>query len=185
MRQGITQACASCHVPAPAAGTLEGRLRLAGHQVTPARRAVLGAVAAQTRPFTAGDLCAAVGAAAPSVGRATVFRTLDLLVDEGLLDRLYSLGPHVSYVPRDPSPPGPPAAGASGASGAEGGATSGRPPAGHALYLVCATCHGAREIADAGLAAALLAAAARHAWPAEGALVEILGRCPACPHLDR
>jgi Fur family transcriptional regulator, ferric uptake regulator len=184
MRQGITQACASCHVPTPAAGTLEGRLRLAGHQVTPARRAVLGAVAAQTRPFTAGDLCAAVGAMAPSVGRATVFRTLDLLVDEGLLDRLYSLGPHVSYVPRDPSPPGAPGAPAGGATGA-GGTAPGRTPAGQALYLVCATCHGAREIADAGLAAALRAAAARHAWPAEGALVEILGRCPACPHFDR
>jgi Fur family transcriptional regulator, ferric uptake regulator len=154
--------CPRCRVPAPSAGSLVRRLRLAGYQVTPPRAAVLAAVAAQSRPFTAGDLCAAVAAGAPAVGRATVFRTLELLVTAGLLDRLYSLGPHVSYVVRGPA----------------------RPPAGRperVLYLVCAACNGAQEITDAGLTAALRDAAARHAWPTEGALVEIMGRCPACP----
>jgi Fur family ferric uptake transcriptional regulator len=154
--------CARCRVPVPSAGSLARRLRLAGHQVTPPRAAVLAAVAAQARPFTAGDLCAAVAAGSPSVGRATVFRTLELLVTAGVLDRLYSLGPHVSYVVRTPAPQ-----------------TERRPE--RVLYLVCAACNGAQEIADAGLTAALRDAAARHAWPAEGALVEIMGRCPACP----
>jgi Fur family transcriptional regulator, ferric uptake regulator len=158
--------CARCRVPVPSAGILARRLRLAGHQVTPPRAAVLAAVAAQTRPFTAGDLCAAVAAESPSVGRATVFRTLELLVTAGVLDRLYSLGPHVSYVVRAPAYQTEPQ-------------TERRPE--RVLYLVCAACNGAQEIADAGLTAALRDAAARHAWPAEGALVEIMGRCPACP----
>jgi Fe2+ or Zn2+ uptake regulation protein len=155
MRQGISHDCARCRAPATGAVALARHLRLAGHQVTAARTAVLAAVAAQVRPFTAGDLCAAVAAAAPSVGRATVFRTLELLVAEGLLDRLYSLGPHVSYVARDPA-----LGGRTGRAG-PGSATDAR--AERVLYLVCATCHGAREIADDGLAAALRDAAARGA----------------------
>jgi Fe2+ or Zn2+ uptake regulation protein len=47
--------------------------------------------------------------------------------------------------------------------------------------LICAVCNGAQQIADDAVASALRDAAARHAWPAEGALVEIMGRCPACP----
>jgi Fur family transcriptional regulator, ferric uptake regulator len=168
--------CARCRVPVPSAGILARRLRLAGHQVTPPRAAVLAAVAAQTRPFTAGDLCAAVAAESPSVGRATVFRTLELLVTAGVLDRLYSLGPHVSYVVRGLDPAGRAVA----ERGAERGGRAGRRGE-RVLYLVCAACNGAQEITDAGLTAALRDAAARHAWPAEGALVEIMGRCPACP----
>ena len=164
--------CPRCRVPAPSAGSLARRLRLAGYQVTPPRAAVLAAVAAQSRPFTAGDLCAAVAAGAPAVGRATVFRTLELLVTAGLLDRLYSLGPHVSYVVRGPE--------RRRRAGAGPGSGPGR-RAERVLYLVCAACNGAQEITDAGLTAALRDAAARHAWPAEGALVEIMGRCPACP----
>ena len=169
MRQGISHDCAQCRAPATGAAALARHLRLTGHQVTAARAAVLAAVAAQVRPFTAGDLCAAVAAAAPSVGRATVFRTLELLVAEGLLDRLYSLGPHVSYVARHPAR-------------RRAGEPDPDPARAHrALYLICAVCNGAQEIADAAVDSALQEAAARYAWPAEGALVEIMGRCPACP----
>lgn len=157
MRRMLSIDCEKCRVPVSDGATLVQRLRLAGHQVTPARAAVVRAVAAQARPFTAGQLCTAVATEAPSVGRATVFRTLELLEAEGLLDRLYSLGSHVSYVVRDPA----------------------RPPRLH-QYLVCAVCNGVTEIADHRLEGALLAVAGRHAFRAEGMLVEILGRCPAC-----
>jgi Fur family ferric uptake transcriptional regulator len=169
MRQGINDDCVRCRAPATGTAALARHLRLAGHQVTPAREAVLAAVATRVRPFTAGDLCAAVAGAAPTVGRATVFRTLDLLVAAGLLDRLYSLGPHVSYVARHPPRQ---RAGDAGPDPAR---------AHRALYLICAVCNGAQEIADDAVARALRDAAARHAWPAEDALVEITGRCPACP----
>ncbi len=48
-----------------------------GYRDTEPRRLVIGAAAAQTRPFTAEDLCAAL----PCVGRATVYRGLRLLVE--------------------------------------------------------------------------------------------------------
>ena len=48
-----------------------------GYRDTEPRRLVISAVAAQGRPFTAEELCAAL----PCVGRATVYRGLRLLVE--------------------------------------------------------------------------------------------------------
>lgn len=48
-----------------------------GYRDTEPRRLVISAAAAQERPFTAEELCAAL----PCVGRATVYRGLRLLVD--------------------------------------------------------------------------------------------------------
>ena len=53
------------------------RLGSLGYRDTEPRRLVISAVAAQGRPFTAEDLCAAL----PCVGRATVYRGLRLLVE--------------------------------------------------------------------------------------------------------
>ncbi len=55
-----------------------------GYRDTEPRRLVIGAAAAQSRPFTAEDLCAAL----PCVGRATVFRGLRLLVETNQVCRV-------------------------------------------------------------------------------------------------
>ena len=55
-----------------------------GYRDTEPRRLVIGAVAAQDRPFTAEELCASL----PCVGRATVYRGLRLLVETGLVCRV-------------------------------------------------------------------------------------------------
>lgn len=65
--------------------TLQG----AGHKATSARRAVIRAVLRKERHFSGAELLAEVSAADRSVGRATVFRTLDLLVDLGVLGRVH------------------------------------------------------------------------------------------------
>lgn len=54
-----------------------GQLCDLGYRDTEPRRLVISAVAAQGRPFTAEELCAAL----PCVGRATVYRGLRLLVE--------------------------------------------------------------------------------------------------------
>lgn len=149
--------CELCTVPVSDGTSIVRALRLAGHQVTPPREAVVRAVAAQPRPFTAGRLCAAVAEHDPSVGRATIFRTLELLVDAGVLDRLHAVRGDASYVARDPSAPREP----------------------H-HYLVCSVCDGVTKVEDASLSATLRAIAARHAFRAEGGLLEITGRCQAC-----
>ena len=55
-----------------------------GYRDTEPRRLVISAVAAQGRPFTAEELCAAL----PCVGRATVYRGLRLLVETDLVCRV-------------------------------------------------------------------------------------------------
>jgi Fur family ferric uptake transcriptional regulator len=149
--------CERCLVPTTDGSHIVAALRLAGHQVTPSRAAVIRAVAAQARPFTAGQLCEAVSQLDASVGRATVFRTLELLESAGVLDRLHAVRGDASYVARDPSSPN----------------------ATH-QYLVCTACDGVTEVTDAGLASLLQQLAARQSFRAERGLVEIVGRCQAC-----
>jgi Fur family ferric uptake transcriptional regulator len=69
---------------------LETRLARAGYRATLPRRAVLEQIAARRESFTASDLLESVTRAAPEVGRATVFRTLDLLVELGVLQRIHT-----------------------------------------------------------------------------------------------
>jgi Fur family ferric uptake transcriptional regulator len=60
-------------------------LRAAGCRMTAPRRAILDAVAARRGHFTATELLDAVQHANPAVERSTVYRTLDLLNQLGLL----------------------------------------------------------------------------------------------------
>ena len=67
--------------PAPGSAAvvdeIVSRLTRLGYRDTEPRRLVISAAAAQGRPFTAEELCAAL----PCVGRATVYRGLRLLVE--------------------------------------------------------------------------------------------------------
>ena len=73
-------------------------LRGAGYRVTSERKAVLDAVLASCRPFSGGDVVAQVSRRDPSVGRATVFRTLEVLVDLGVIGRVHQPGVDAAYV---------------------------------------------------------------------------------------
>ena len=66
----------------------ERRLAEAGHRLTAPRKAVLANIARQGNTFTAADLIDAFSST-PSVGRATIFRTIELLVDIHLLERVH------------------------------------------------------------------------------------------------
>jgi Fe2+ or Zn2+ uptake regulation protein len=64
-------------------------IRAQGGRVTPARRAVLEAIlGAGEHHFTAAEIFDAVEAAQPRPDRATVYRTLDLLTELGVLTPL-------------------------------------------------------------------------------------------------
>lgn len=62
------------------------RLEAAGHRATPQRMAVVAALMAQRSYVTAQDLHAALTRVQPHLGLATVYRTLELLVDSGLAE---------------------------------------------------------------------------------------------------
>ena len=64
-------------------------LQDSGYRLTGPRRAVVDAIQSTDRAFTADELLQRLNDTGSGVGRATVFRTLDLLVQHGILDRLH------------------------------------------------------------------------------------------------
>lgn len=63
------------------------RLSEAGHKVTNARRVVVELILRRAGYFTAADIYEALGDVDPGIGRATVFRTLDLLYEMKLVEK--------------------------------------------------------------------------------------------------
>ena len=63
-------------------------LRGAGYRMTRSRRSVVEAIASRRRPFSSAEILGQVSGQEGSVGRATVFRTLDVLQDLGMLERV-------------------------------------------------------------------------------------------------
>ncbi len=69
--------------------TLLRRLDTAGYRLTEPRKMLLRLISSGRDRFTAADLWEAVQREAPGLGRATVFRTLDLLSELGILQRVH------------------------------------------------------------------------------------------------
>ena len=69
------------------------RLEALGHRATEPRRTVVQAALFQRGHFTAEELCREL----PAVGRATVFRTLKLLVELGVVCRVLLEDGHFRY----------------------------------------------------------------------------------------
>ncbi len=74
----------------------------AGKRLTVARRAVAEAIAERAGHFTAEDVLAASRLRRRAVARATVFRSLDLLVDLGLVERVDLPSGDHAYVACEP-----------------------------------------------------------------------------------
>jgi len=82
----------------PRLETTLAEIRAHGGRVTPARRAVLAAILdAGEHHFTAADVLAAVEQTEPQPDRATVYRTLELLTEMGLLKPLMLNGEAIVY----------------------------------------------------------------------------------------
>lgn len=79
----------------PEPGEMMRALQRAGYRMTSARRAVVDAVACRTRPFSSADIMDDVQTGDGGIGRATVFRTIDVLLGIGMLGKI--LHPDGSY----------------------------------------------------------------------------------------
>jgi len=135
------------------ASALERALRARGYRLTAARRAILAALAAAGEHPTADALAAAVHQAAPGVGRMTVYRTLDLLCDLGLLRPVYQGTGAAHYVLLLD---------------------------GHHHHLVCSRCQRVIEFDDCALGELAETVARRYGFVVEGHLLEFYGRCAEC-----
>ncbi len=79
---------------------VEAVLQQFGYRATGPRSTVIDAVIAHRRPFTAEQLVAEVSGSrtGPSIGRATVYRTLEILAAVDVLTRIIQPDGHPAYV---------------------------------------------------------------------------------------
>ena len=132
---------------------LERALQARGYRLTPARRAILAALTAAGGHVTADELAAAVHQNAPTVGRMTVYRTLDLLGELGLLRPVYQGTGAAHYVLLLD---------------------------GHHHHLVCSRCRRVIEFDECALAELAETVGRRYGFAVEGHLLEFYGRCVEC-----
>jgi Fur family ferric uptake transcriptional regulator len=135
--------------PAAIVIALEG----AGYRLTEPRRSLAVLIADQDGHFTAADLVDAARHKRLGVGRATVFRTLEVLEDLGAVERLDLPSGEHAYVGCEPA---------------------------HHHHVVCSGCGRTDEIDDEGLRAVVADVARRTGYRVDDHRLELFGLCPAC-----
>jgi Fur family ferric uptake transcriptional regulator len=128
-------------------------LREHGLRPTRQRLAVLGVLAAERDDATAQEIHSVLTAGGDNVGLATVYRTLALLSDCGVVDTLMHHPGEVCYRLCNQ---------------------------GHHHHLVCERCHRVVELRDCDLDAWLGPRAARHGFTISTHTVEASGVCADC-----
>lgn len=128
----------------------EETLADAGYRRTEPRRAVVRAILGHPGSFTAEEL--ADGLRLEGVGRATVFRTIDMLADLGMLHRIHAGGCHGYTVC----------------------------PRGHHHHLTCSVCGRVQSVAGCGLDDQLSRLASTAGFAIEDHHLELTGRCAGC-----
>jgi Fur family transcriptional regulator, ferric uptake regulator len=125
----------------------------AGYRVTAPRRAVSELIAARSGPFTAADLVADARSRRLGIGRATIFRSLDLLEGLGAVERLDLPSGEHAYVACEPA---------------------------HHHHVVCSRCGRTADVDDAGLQAVTREIGRRTGFRIDTHRLELFGLCPAC-----
>jgi Fe2+ or Zn2+ uptake regulation protein len=129
-------------------------LGAAGYRQTEPRRAVAELVAGRSGHFTANDLIDEARARDLAIGRATIFRALDLFTELEVLERIdLPTGDH-AYVPCMPDR--------------------------HHHHLVCQACGRVTDVPDLGVGSALTAMERATGWRVDRHRLELYGRCPDC-----
>jgi|SRR5688572_13747534 len=139
------------------AGTILGAFEAAGYRLTSPRRALARLVASREGHFSADELLTESRRARLGVTRATIFRSLDVLADLGVVERLdLPTGEH-AFVACEPS---------------------------HHHHVVCSSCGRSTGVADHGLEAVAEAIGRETGYRVDTHRLELFGRCPECRAKD-
>lgn len=136
------------------ADLIVGALEAAGYQATRNRRLVAELVAATDGHFTAAELLERGRKEHIGIGRATVFRALELLTNLRVVERLDLPSGSHAYVLCDPDE--------------------------HHHHLVCSSCGRTTDVADGDLARLVDEIGRRHGYLIETHRLELFGICPRC-----
>lgn len=143
----------ACLLPEDEVNGLFGALRRSGYRVTQARRVLIEVLAQAPGHMTAPELVEAVGMQAPGVGRASVYRNLELFTRVGLVQSSTLGGAAATYM---------------------------LTPTKHHHHVVCIDCHKTVEFDECVLRELEARLGEQMGFQFEGHLVELYGRCPDC-----
>jgi len=132
--------------------TAQAALQQTGVRLTPQRLAIAG-VLAQGKETSAQELYDRVRRKHPYIGRATVFRSLDRLVEAGLAQRLERPGHVSAYVWCEP---------------------------GHHHHLICTTCRTVEDLGEDAVAPLAEKIAHERGFRVDHATLDFYGECRNC-----
>jgi Fur family transcriptional regulator, ferric uptake regulator len=127
----------------------EALLETEGHRITSTRRGILKAIAAAEQPLTIEE----IGDSVPDIGRATVFRTVKLLTELGVICRVTLENRGIRYVLSTSS---------------------------HHHHLVCSNCGSVTEFESPQLDQAIHEEAEAAGFTLSSHTVELYGKCGNC-----
>lgn len=128
-------------------------LEQGGYRLTAPRRVLAGLVANQEGHFTADDLLDVARRRRLGLGRATIFRALDVLTELGVIERLDLPSGEHAFVACQPA---------------------------HHHHVVCASCGRATWVADHGLERVAAAIGRETGYRIDTHRLELFGRCGEC-----
>lgn len=129
-------------------------LRENGYRMTGPRRSVAELISNREGHFTAADLIADARRQRLAMGRATIFRTLELLTKVNALERLDLPSGEHAYVACEPEQ--------------------------HHHHVVCRKCGRSVEVQDSGLQSVVSEIGQRSGYLIDTHRLELFGLCPGC-----
>jgi Fe2+ or Zn2+ uptake regulation protein len=139
-------------------GTLVDALDTAGYRLTAPRRQVAALIAERPGHFTAADLVDDARERHIDIGRATIFRAIDLFLELHLVERVdLPTGGH-AYVECEPV---------------------------HHHHVICTRCGRTTEVEDCGTREVAREVARRSGYRVDTHRLELFGTCPDCLALER
>jgi Fur family ferric uptake transcriptional regulator len=125
----------------------------AGYRLTGPRRALAALIAAQGRHFTADELLGESRRRRLGVTRATIFRSLDVLAELGVVERLDLPSGEHAFVACEPA---------------------------HHHHVVCSSCGRTTGVADPGIERIAEAIGRETGYRIDAHRLELFGLCPVC-----
>jgi Fur family transcriptional regulator, ferric uptake regulator len=129
------------------------RLKHAGERVTNQRLLIAAELGRASRQVTADELYARLQSSHPGIGRATVFRTLERLVEAGVARRLEREGHVYGYVTCEPE---------------------------HHHHLACTRCGRVEEINESYITPLATRIKRERGFQVDDARLDFYGRCASC-----